>query len=233
MGNTERCNTFSRGSLSLQLCQSSSVSEQAAQLSGSVVNTGAAPVCDLSLVIDDFDLATSYYPTWLPSYVGTFQPGDVATFGVTLPPASKGAAVTVAQTVKLCAVYTARPTAMPTGPPNATAVVGDGTIMTTSKGVDWGALGGMDTRCLSTCMNLIDKMDTCDAYNLITTFRCDKCDATTFSAVQKVCVEAGCGYAKCRINAPKSSTASGGRSLKADLSLLLGVLSAWLVWQAV
>lgn len=71
-------------------------------------------------------------------------------------------------------------------------------MLVSNTGIDWSSFGGLDTRCVANCMGLITDKTVCQAFEIITSKRCDQCDGRTYRQLQGDCMEAGCGEAACR-----------------------------------
>lgn len=228
---TNRCKTFSSGGVGVQLCQGTTTTESAATVTGSVINVGQETLCGLALIIDSFELSSSYYPNWLPKYEGLFMPGDTITFGVTVPytQGTPKPQADVDASIAVCAPPTASPTAAATNVTQSpTAIAADGVASVTgtdgaattpgagagtgasAKPVDWLNVGGVDTACLKGCQNLVEGLSACEAFDTIGSFRCDVCNAAQFAAVKQVCLdEYGCGEKMCHIEPAIESQSSG------------------------
>ena len=245
---TNRCKTFQSGDVGVQLCQGTTTTESSATITGSVINVGQETLCGLALIVDSFELSSSYYPNWLPKYDGVFMPGDTITFGVTVP-YTQGAAkpqADVDSSIAACAPPTASPTAAPTNTTRAPTANAAGGVATDAAapgaggkpGLDWANIGGADTSCLNGCQTLLEGLSACEGFDTIGNFRCDVCSAPEYVAVQQACLnQYGCGQKMCHLKPaiePKSSGAgrragAGDGSVKASLSLLLGILTVGLL----
>jgi hypothetical protein len=246
---TNRCKTFSSGEVGVQLCQGTTTTEASATITGSVINVGQETLCGLKLIVDSFELSSSYYPNWLPNYEGLFMPGDTITFGVTVPYA-QGAPKPQADVdsgIAVCAPPTPSPTPASTNATlapsiaanaNANANAGGAGAPAGRPGVDWASIGGGDTSCLQGCQNLVEGLTACEGFDAIGNFRCDLCSAAQYAEIQQVCLgEYKCGEKMCHIApAIKSQSSGAGRragagdgSVKASFSLLLGFLTVALL----
>jgi len=117
-----KCDTWSQNTMGFQLCSGISVTNSStALISGSITNTGTATLCGLTLLIGNFDQALSFYPSWLPSLQTSFKPGDVITFGATVPlnPSEPVPSVDVDSTLIDCSPINEPPSA-PVSPTNTT-----------------------------------------------------------------------------------------------------------------
>ena len=254
-----KCDTWAQTPMAFQLCRGISVTNAStALITGSITNTGTATLCGLTLLIGNFDQALSFYPSWLPSLSGSFKPGDVVTFGATVPinPSEPVPSVDVDDTLTNCSPIpkTLAPTAAPTNVTNEVDTSASTTVTeiiqpepapvadppaeddtsssyVSKTGVDWGYFAG-DTRCLGKCMQGVDDLQVCDAVDMIFNDNCGLCGESTMAAVKQQCLKIGCNPVKCHVlqDSPAVTT-SGGHSVKSSLSVLLGFLSLALVLQ--
>jgi hypothetical protein len=236
---TNKCKTFNSGNVGVQLCQGSTTTASSATITGSVINVGQDTLCGLNLIIDSFELSSSYYPTWLPHYTGIFMPGDTITFGVTVPYAAGTARpqVDLDNALTVCPPPSSAPSPAPTMATKAPTTAPTLRPTVTPPPVfDWANVGGRDTKCLKGCVNIIQDLTACEAFDSIFAFRCDVCDKETLGAIRETCqTEFTCGDHLCHsLKTQQSSGASrrAGRatdSVKTSLSLLLGFLTVFLV----
>lgn len=241
---TNKCRTVENGGVAVQLCQGSTVTGTSATITGSIINVGDEALCGLKLLVDNFELSSSFYPTWLPSFSGQFLAGDTITFGVTVP-YTAGAPrpqADIDSSIAVCLPPTLPPTAAPTGLTSAptlspTALPATLAPSKTPKPVfDWANLGGQDTKCLKGCANIVSDLTACEAFDAIFAFKCDVCDKEVLEGVKETCSTTfECGNALCHVMAEQLSSPAGGRvggrtgSVKAMLSLVLGFVTVMLV----
>lgn len=241
---TNTCRTVENGGVAVQLCQGSTVTGTSATITGSIINVGDGALCGLKLLVDKFELSSSFYPTWLPSYSGQFQAGDTITFGVTVP-YTAGAPrpqADIDSSIAVCLPPTLPPTAAPTGVSSAptrapSAIPATLAPTQTPKPVfDWAHLGGQDTKCLKGCANIVTDLTACEAFDAMFGFKCDVCEKEILQGVKETCVNTfECGNALCHIVAEQLSSPAGGRvggrtgSVKAMMSLVLGFVTVMLV----
>ena len=240
-GGTNKCKTFNSGNVGVQLCQGNTVTSSSATITGSVINVGQDTLCHLSLIIDQFEMSSSYYPAWLPTYTGFFMPGDTITFGVTVPYTSGSprpqadidSSITVCEppTTSPTAVpgqNTAAPTTSPTTDDDAAGVSATDPNTPTKQTFDWTKIGGIDTTCVKGCQNIIQGMQGCDVYDAIGAFRCDSCSASTYAAIQATCLAENCGGPQCHTK-PMVAHSGASQSVKVSLSLLIGLVSVFCI----
>ena len=180
---TNKCKTYNDGAIGVQLCQGSTVTASSATITGSIINVGDDTLCNLALLIDSFELSSSFYPNWLPSYGGEFKAGDTITFGVTVPYTTGTARpqADIDSSISLCVAATPPPTPSPTNATTSSPTLPPTTTLAPTKKpppvFDWANIGGMDTKCVKGCVNILEALSACEAFDAIFAFRCDVCDA--------------------------------------------------------
>ncbi|TFJ81439.1 hypothetical protein NSK_007400 [Nannochloropsis salina CCMP1776] len=234
---TNKCEVLENGAVSVQLCQGSTVTASSATITGSIINVGNQTLCGLKLIVDNFELASSFYPPWLPSYAGEFQAGNTITFGITVPYTSGAPRpqADIDQSIAACVALTMPPTDAPTlvtASPTRSPTARPAPTEPPGPVFDLLALDGQDTKCLKGCSNIVHGLTSCEAFDAIFAFRCDVCDKDTQAQVKEICRSTfECGNAMCHLVGTEQQHLSSGAgrlrgdlgSVKTSLSLMLGL----------